>query len=1209
MSFIYKSLNGLDPIGAGDLQNSFRLTVLTDTGMGNLSWGTMAEVIRAPLESRLTALETAGPGAPQPSIWPAQRTLTLAGLVTGSVGIDGSQNVTINTVIADGALPVAKVAGLAGTLDTLQQRVNGTWTTGYTGGPSPSSYGGDLNLLTGAVFVHTEAGTSHLPPAGAGGNFTILHNGPMNFGQQMGLRNGELWLRGQHMGTWTDWAKSLTTRDLDLSTLLLKTDTATAATKLATARAVRVQGVVSSSPVNFDGTSALTLTTTMDDGALTLAKVNGLSAALAAKWGVQAALGTESLNTIQTLGQYIQSTAANATTARLYPVANSTGVLAVYGEGSLIVQTYTTSDNGQWRRTYKGSSWSAWTRQYGTLDFDPTTKFDKVGGDISGAVTMASTLGVSGVVTAPSVTLTALGAAGSPQWLVRAPRAHAHTTGLRSTDTAIELVNAASNGALHALGITEAGDLNFRGQKVFYGGNFDPAAPVPTSGVLTVGASNGTRLLLRNDGRYSTDGGSTWRELNEAPQAITNPRFATVAIGADNDLLLYEQTAGTLSVRSGSDAGYRYFNFNGNGNFEVLNGRVLIGAGGHEAWHAGNFTPTSKLDTTATAAAATKLATARTINGVAFDGTQNITLPGSLNPDDYVRVAQTAPVSVNPETLGGKLAQTIVASDPAGAPGPYVTVWNFGTSGGRDGQIAWSFGPSSEFYMRGRYDQTGGWKAWSRVWTDQTFNPASKLNYRASLDTSAQSITDWNNAANNGWYMASGAQNAPPGFTASGEWLIGTVSQHNPDWIQQEVWAFTGSTSRARWRRYKTAGSWGPWTRNREFGEVAAEFTTGMSVSAMTVRLPYGQQSGALAYYWNGARIWQQGVESNGDWKLWSYDTAGNYQGNPLTIQGSGSMGIMMEAVNEPTSRFSVNGGIKSYGGAATISLKERDGNDGPEWSQYAAGGVWRLWRSGIGDVVTVNTAGGLSASRIAAGWDSGHGGSISCSNWFRTTGQTGIFFADYGGGVYMEDSTYVRAYNGKAMAANWFETTGGHNPAISAHACGFRTHGAYGGGYGMTDGASHITMFSIGGTLTFGFGTNGIQAHPAQITAGGVYLGADFMINSDKSLKENIQPLHYRGRLNPVTYDYIDGLKFRMGFLADEVEELYPEAVGRDPVTGKRRLSESMLTSVLAAQANAQGDEIEALQDTVSVLENTVVTLRQELAEIKRLVANLRSQ
>lgn len=36
-----------------------------------------------------------------------------------------------------------------------------------------------------------------------------------------------------------------------------------------------------------------------------------------------------------------------------------------------------------------------------------------------------------------------------------------------------------------------------------------------------------------------------------------------------------------------------------------------------------------KLDTTGTAAAATKLATARTINGVAFDGTANITLPAS----------------------------------------------------------------------------------------------------------------------------------------------------------------------------------------------------------------------------------------------------------------------------------------------------------------------------------------------------------------------------------------------------------------------------------------------------------------------------------------------------------------------------------------------------------------------------------------------------
>ena len=1207
MSLLYKSLSGLDPIGAGELQNNHRITVITASGMQNVTWGNLSQAIVAPLESRILALEEAGSGeegVPGPSIWPVARTLTLTGAVAGAVAMDGSQNVSMSTVIEDGSLTMAKVNGLQAKLNELTTAVGYQWGTGYTNGPSPTAFGGNLNVLSGATYLYTQAGATNVPATGD--PFLILQNGPQNFGQQLALRNGSVWVRGQNMGNWSPWNQIWTTANLDPSLLLLKTDTATAATKLATARAFSLTGLVTATAANFDGTGNLSLTTAIANDALSIAKTSGLQTALDQRMTLRGAAGTASLNTLLASGVYVQATAANVTTANAYPVANEPGILEVYQQGSIITQKYHSATNRVWTRYYDGSSWSTWSRLWSSLDFEPSTKYDKTGGSITGSVSASGSLQAGTHVQGTHLISTiAPGASGN--WMVINSSVTGRAKGLSNLPNGISLatLDTVNGTTTHDLRLLDNGQLLFDQQPVYHGGNFDPAAPVPATGVLTVGASNGTRLLLRNDGRYSTNGGTTWRELNEAPQAVTDPRFSTLRIGADDDLHFYEDTPGTLALRTGNSLDYRYFLFEANGNLRVPSGRVLIGSQGHEAWHVGNFTPSNKLDVNATAAAATKLATARTINGVAFDGTQNITLPGSLNPDDYVRVSQTSSASVNPETLGGKLAQTIVASDPTGAPTSYVTVWNFGTGGGRDGQIAWSFGPASEFYMRGRYDQTGGWKAWSRVWTDQTFNPASKLDNRGSLHAQAETTSNWNNATNNGWYMASGAQNAPPGLTASGEWLIGTVTVHNGDWIQQEVWAFTGSPQQPRWRRYKSAGTWGAWTKNQEFGNIMAE-PNGAN-SAIVARLPHAQQAGGLAFYWGANRIWQQGVESNGDWKLWAFTDQGAYKGNPLTITGDGSMGIMMGGVNELTSRFSVNGGIKSYGGAATIALKERDGNDGPEWAQYASHGVWRLWRSGIGDVVTVNTAGGLSASRIAAGWDSGHGGSISCSNWFRTTGQTGIFFADYGGGWHMTDSTFVRAYNGKAVAANWFETTGAHRPDTSSWACGFRTSGGYGGGFGMVDGTRHITMFSIGGTLTFGFGTNGIQAHPAQITAGGVYLGADFQINSDKSLKENIQPLHYRGRLNPVTYDYIDGLKFRMGFLADEVEELYPEAVGRDPVTGKRRLSESMLTSVLAAQANAQGDEIEALQDTVGVLENTVVTLRQELAELKQLVASLR--
>ena len=39
---------------------------------------------------------------------------------------------------------------------------------------------------------------------------------------------------------------------------------------------------------------------------------------------------------------------------------------------------------------------------------------------------------------------------------------------------------------------------------------------------------------------------------------------------------------------------------------------------------------------------------------------------------------------------------------------------------------------------------------------------------------------------------------------------------------------------------------------------------------------------------------------------------------------------------------------------------------------------------------------------------------SIQCSNWFRSTGNSGWYHQDYGGGIYMQDSAWVRVFGGK---------------------------------------------------------------------------------------------------------------------------------------------------------------------------------------------------
>lgn len=58
----------------------------------------------------------------------------------------------------------------------------------------------------------------------------------------------------------------------------------------------------------------------------------------------------------------------------------------------------------------------------------------------------------------------------------------------------------------------------------------------------------------------------------------------------------------------------------------------------------------------------------------------------------------------------------------------------------------------------------------------------------------------------------------------------------------------------------------------------------------------------------------------------------------------------------------------------------------------------------------TVHT---LTATRVCAGHNPGIDNSISCSNWFRSSGNTGWYNTTYQGGWYMSDTTWIRAHNG----------------------------------------------------------------------------------------------------------------------------------------------------------------------------------------------------
>jgi hypothetical protein len=99
------------------------------------------------------------------------------------------------------------------------------------------------------------------------------------------------------------------------------------------------------------------------------------------------------------------------------------------------------------------------------------------------------------------------------------------------------------------------------------------------------------------------------------------------------------------------------------------------------------------------------------------------------------------------------------------------------------------------------------------------------------LDTVCQTITDWNTAKDNGWYMGSGATNAP----TAGVWYYGEVIQHNASWVTQRVRAFAGDYR--TYVRHLFNGTWTGWIPE------AVDFQTGIYQT--------GVMSNNTGYGWN----------------------------------------------------------------------------------------------------------------------------------------------------------------------------------------------------------------------------------------------------------------------------------------------------------------------------------------------------------------------
>lgn len=101
------------------------------------------------------------------------------------------------------------------------------------------------------------------------------------------------------------------------------------------------------------------------------------------------------------------------------------------------------------------------------------------------------------------------------------------------------------------------------------------------------------------------------------------------------------------------------------------------------------------------------------------------------------------------------------------------------------------------------------------TWSLSEIGAAAASHGRHMPDT-CETITDWNNATKNGWYMGNNAANGPTTVASGGTiWYFGEVITHNTNYVIQVVYQFTASTdakSIPKYIRAKMNGTWGAWT-------------------------------------------------------------------------------------------------------------------------------------------------------------------------------------------------------------------------------------------------------------------------------------------------------------------------------------------------------------------------------------------------------------
>lgn len=302
---------------------------------------------------------------------------------------------------------------------------------------------------------------------------------------------------------------------------------------------------------------------------------------------------------------------------------------------------------------------------------------------------------------------------------------------------------------------------------------------------------NHEHVFLRHRDTYGIDGYNTlWAQIgirqynNAKPDGMANPIYNYGAVislpGANTRLdIWYNHTS------SASDSTTNGIQYRSGFNDDKKPWRMLLDSVNAKHYNVGS---------------ATKLQTARQINGTNFDGTANITtsywgtarnftignttksVNGSANvswsfadiggaPANHSHDYINSRGNLNPQTgrtqnLGNVYSYNTVSGTSSGAPTTYTSVIGFGRSTGGTVEIAGGWTAGMGLWYRALRDATDNWYGWVKVWDTKNFDPNSKANSNHNHDGSY--ITK--GGSNNNVVLGAGGYKALSDFTLNSNW-------------------------------------------------------------------------------------------------------------------------------------------------------------------------------------------------------------------------------------------------------------------------------------------------------------------------------------------------------------------------------------------------------------------------------------------------------